>query len=148
MYHVLPDSKGSKSVLHFAQRFHLMTLGQVPQHSCSEPRDEKVIAGAAFPPLLQTAAKHVKVAQVLGSGPGYFKLQRGPTPTAPGQDRVLVVAFGSAPGVPNWGGLLQKVQVPFADGEGLFAFFGREMWVMGVGGGWGGCEIVMAMLHY
>lgn len=24
-------------------------------------------------------------------------------------DRVLVVAFGSAPGVPNWGGLLARV---------------------------------------
>ena len=57
-----------------------------------------------------------------GDGPGYFKLQLGPT--APAQangagngsssdssssGRVLVVAFGSAPGLPNWGGILAKV---------------------------------------
>lgn len=44
---------------------------------------------------------------VLGSGPGYFKLQPGGP--AGSRGRVLVVAFGSAPGVPNWGGLLAKV---------------------------------------
>ena len=47
-----------------------------------------------------------------GDGPGYFKLQLGPTAAWDGSDsseRVLVVALGSAPGLPNWGGILAKV---------------------------------------
>jgi hypothetical protein len=54
-----------------------------------------------------------------GDGAGYFKLQLGPTsplnsssgsPSSSNNDgRVLVVAFGSAPGLPNWGGVLAKV---------------------------------------
>lgn len=55
-----------------------------------------------------------------GDGRGYFKLQLGPTAhlhTAGSSngddtavsDRVLLVAFGSAPGLPNWGGVLAKV---------------------------------------
>eukprot|EP00198_Chlamydomonas_reinhardtii_P001847 XP_001691183.1 predicted protein [Chlamydomonas reinhardtii] len=53
--------------------------------------------------------------QAGGGGPGYFKLQYGPQrPGAPlngaaSSNDVLVVAFGSAPGTPNWGGLLGKV---------------------------------------
>ncbi|KAG2424858.1 hypothetical protein HYH02_015121 [Chlamydomonas schloesseri] len=48
-------------------------------------------------------------------GPGYFKLQYGPQRPgaalngAGSSNDVLVVAFGSAPGTPNWGGLLGKV---------------------------------------
>jgi len=48
-----------------------------------------------------------------GAAPGYFKLQ----PHTPGAAaEVLVVAFGSAPGVPNWGKLLDLVagHVPVA----------------------------------
>ncbi|KAG2426244.1 hypothetical protein HXX76_013002 [Chlamydomonas incerta] len=50
-----------------------------------------------------------------GGGPGYFKLQYGPQRPggtlngAGSSNDVLVVAFGSAPGTPNWGGLLGKV---------------------------------------
>lgn len=51
-----------------------------------------------------------------GDGPGYFKLQLGPTAACDGSsssssssERVLVVALGSAPGLPNWGGILAKV---------------------------------------
>lgn len=55
-----------------------------------------------------------------GDGPGYFKLQLGPTAAWDGgsissnsssgsSERVLVVALGSAPGLPNWGGILAKV---------------------------------------
>ncbi|KAG2486470.1 hypothetical protein HYH03_014917 [Edaphochlamys debaryana] len=58
----------------------------------------------------------VRVGCVLGSGPGYFKLQYGPGASGGSPEggvgssnRVLVVAFGSAPGTPNWGGLLSRV---------------------------------------
>jgi hypothetical protein len=50
-----------------------------------------------------------------GNGPGYFKLQFGPSSSSSSSggghsaDRVLVVAFGSAPGLPNWGGVMSKV---------------------------------------
>jgi hypothetical protein len=49
-----------------------------------------------------------------GTGPGYFKLQRcepqaAEAAAAAGLPRVLVVAFGSAPGLPNWGGVLSRV---------------------------------------
>lgn len=52
-----------------------------------------------------------------GDGPGYFKLQLGPSMDAGSSsdncsvpdDRVLVVAFGSAPGLPNWGGVMRQV---------------------------------------
>ncbi|GIL92310.1 hypothetical protein Vretimale_19518 [Volvox reticuliferus] len=75
---------------------------------------------------------NVRVGCVLGSGPGYFKLQYGPqrpsgdcVSDGPGAGRtgrsnersagvrssndLLIVAFGSAPGTPNWGGLLGKI---------------------------------------
>jgi hypothetical protein len=45
-------------------------------------------------------------------GPGYFKLQLGPSADSSNghdDDRVLVVAFGSAPGLPNWGGVMRQV---------------------------------------
>lgn len=46
-------------------------------------------------------------------GPGYFKLVRGPAPP-PGQPSVLVVAYGSAPGEPNWGGALKRARAEAA----------------------------------
>ncbi len=60
----------------------------------------------------------VRVGCVLASGPGYFKLQYGPgarlgggsaTSSGTGKRGLLVVAFGSAPGTPNFGGLLRRV---------------------------------------
>lgn len=58
-----------------------------------------------------------------GSGRGYFKLQRGPrsgrahVEFADGTvgDRALLVAFGSAPGEPNWGGVVAKVRASCSD---------------------------------
>jgi hypothetical protein len=97
-------------------------------------------AAAADPGLLAAARAArpglLRVGAVKGSGPGYFKLQRGGAAgdppvtsssagssdvdgTAAGsggadgtgqpRERVLVVAFGSAPGLPNWGGVLRQV---------------------------------------
>jgi len=66
------------------------------------------------PPYDRQAHNKV-VFNLQGDGPGYFKLQLGPTAPADGgsssggSNRVLVVAFGSAPGLPNWGGILAKV---------------------------------------
>jgi len=60
---------------------------------------------------------HVVVSEVINPGPGegqrrgYWKRVRW------SEDRlapVLVVAFGSAPGVPNWGGLLKKLKTDLA----------------------------------
>jgi hypothetical protein len=46
-----------------------------------------------------------------GDGPGYFKLQLGQasSSSSSSEERVLVVAFGSAPGLPNWGGVMRQV---------------------------------------
>lgn len=41
--------------------------------------------------------------------PGYFKLEKSTNNTT-NDTKVLVVSFGSAPGVPNWGGLLKRVR--------------------------------------
>lgn len=45
---------------------------------------------------------------------GYFKLDHCPGSEANGQfvddKKLLIVAFGSAPGVPNWGGILKRVR--------------------------------------
>ncbi|KAL3161282.1 hypothetical protein ABBQ38_009638 [Trebouxia sp. C0009 RCD-2024] len=63
-------------------------------------------------PRVLDAAKGVRVGEVFGHGVGYFKLQFGDAPSAedtPQGERLLVVSFGSAPGLPNWGGLLKKV---------------------------------------
>ncbi len=62
------------------------------------------------------ASGKLRVSEVQGSGHGYFKLQAA-VPPAVGQDGrwqlqrapVLIVAFGSAPGTPNWGGLLARL---------------------------------------
>ncbi|BDA46872.1 probable leucine-rich repeat-containing protein 7 at N-terminal half [Coccomyxa sp. Obi] len=65
--------------------------------------------------VLAAANGRLQVGEIRGCGRGYFKLRRGP----PGDivsaagitgERVLVVAFGSAPGVPNWGGLLERIR--------------------------------------
>ncbi len=77
------------------------------------------------PQLLQAAGDRIKLGEVMGSGPGYFKLTPSPLAgtvaecalTAAGEgaggrlpsQRTLVVAFGSAPGHPNWGGLLGRL---------------------------------------
>jgi len=51
-----------------------------------------------------------------GAAPGYFKLQ----PHTPGAAaEVLVVAFGSAPGVPNWGKLLDLVRASMSREDGV-----------------------------
>lgn len=76
-----------------------------------------------------------------GGAHGYFKLDAAP-PAAAAADNgssrpsteVLVVSFGSAPGTPNWGGLLKKVraaattpQVRRAAGAWCSALLGRQL---------------------
>ncbi|GFR49026.1 hypothetical protein Agub_g11048 [Astrephomene gubernaculifera] len=118
--------------------------------------------------LVEALPSNVRVGCVLGSGPGYFKLQYGPqrpvtaaaagsqpdcqdgdvsskagcqgqdegevgsgdVSGAPGllqhqqcssSNELLVVAFGSAPGTPNWGGLLGSVyKAAASDAERYF----------------------------
>jgi len=60
-------------------------------------------------------SSNIKVSEVHGTGPGYFKLEKSPqllSSAIPSNkfSQVLVVAFGSAPGVPNWGGLLKRIR--------------------------------------
>ena len=77
--------------------------------------------------LIQAAGDRIKLGEVTGSGPGYFKLTPSPvvesvaecalTAVVPAMGagvrlpsrRTLVVAFGSAPGHPNWGNLLGRL---------------------------------------
>lgn len=82
--------------------------------------DERQLALA--PPALAEAALACGKLRVSGPAPsggglGYFKLEPAPAAAAAsstGSSRptteVLVVSFGSAPGTPNWGGLLKKVR--------------------------------------
>lgn len=75
--------------------------------------DEAQLAGAAGHAVQQQAAAGngaVRRGIILGGGPGYFKLQLGRAASSSDDDeRVLVVAFGSAPGLPNWGGVMRQV---------------------------------------
>ncbi|GLC33409.1 hypothetical protein PLESTB_000072400 [Pleodorina starrii] len=122
------------------------------------PRDPSADGSSSSSPGssggLDSLPKSVRVGCVLGSGPGYFKLQYGPQrPAAGGGDgagfvaswgaagtgpaaggpscaggcggvgssnELLVVAFGSAPGTPNWGGLLSKVYRAATAEEGRY----------------------------
>ncbi|KAF8072363.1 PPOX1 [Scenedesmus sp. PABB004] len=73
--------------------------------------DQRQLVGAAraaADALRDAGSMSVRAGVVEGAGPGYFKLQPGP-PGPPGCERVLVVAFGSAPGLPNWGGVMRLV---------------------------------------
>ena len=87
--------------------------------------DERQLEGAPQELLAAAGSKLRVSAMVSGSsssgsgssGPGYFKLEQAPARAADagnGSSRrtteVLVVSFGSAPGTPNWGGLLKKVR--------------------------------------
>jgi hypothetical protein len=77
--------------------------------------DSKQAAGAPAD-LLAAVGERAQVCEICGAGPGYFKLERGPAGGGGGGPAdVLVVAFGSAPGVPNWGGLLRRVRAAAAD---------------------------------
>lgn len=80
--------------------------------------------------LVAAAGPKLRVSRIIpappgsGSSPGYFKLDPAPAAAAAagnGSSRatteVLVVSFGSAPGTPNWGGLLRKVRAAAVDPE-------------------------------
>jgi len=60
----------------------------------------------------------VRVSEIPEGNPrGYFKLVRWRNDPESPRAPVLVVAFGSAPGVPNWGGLLKKLEKNVKDGD-------------------------------
>ncbi|GJP46334.1 hypothetical protein CLOM_g5636 [Closterium sp. NIES-68] len=73
-----------------------------------------------LPPLEQPLPSNVLVSRLAGTGAarqdgGYFKVQPWQRVSSPSEAEahrsgVLVVAFGSAPAVPNWAGLLRKVK--------------------------------------
>ena len=88
--------------------------------------DERQLEGAPRE-LLEAAGSKLRVSAMVSgsgsssssgsSGPGYFKLEQAPARAAAADNgssrrttEVLVVSFGSAPGTPNWGGLLKKVR--------------------------------------
>eukprot|EP00667_Euglena_gracilis_P004228 EG_transcript_4248 len=76
-------------------------------------------AATGIPASALARCPNVKVGTVnsdAGHQPGYFKLQRH-DPARPAA--VLVVAFGSAPGVPNWGKLLDLVAASMAEADGV-----------------------------
>jgi hypothetical protein len=92
---------------------------RVPLPACSwTPTMCACLRAGVDPGLVNTALAGgvLRVGEVLGSGRGYFKLQlaTAPSPQAGGgwgvqRAPVLVVALGSAPGTPNWGGLLSRL---------------------------------------
>jgi len=83
--------------------------------------------GPTGPPPASSNAGRVRPAVRTAAAPGYWKLDVGP-PGAPGAGtdpsspvldaagrpasggRALIIAFGSAPGEPNWGGLLGRIR--------------------------------------
>lgn len=79
---------------------------------------------------------------------GYFKLQPGAQFVQEGSPRVLVVAFGSAPGTPNWGGILKQVSAEAGRTmagrfDTLYVVDACRSWY---GGGDAGCEMYRAKL--
>jgi hypothetical protein len=96
---------------------------------------------------LKTVAKQVRPGTIVDAGPGYFKIARRHN-LEPGleaaagtnhhyTDSALVVAFGSAPGVPNWGGMLKRVELAGAADshwqsfDVLFVVDGARSWYNG-----------------
>lgn len=85
--------------------------------SCSHLKAFGVDSLVDFPNALQVEEhKALQVSEIVGTGlapslGGYFKLQR-PTESSANcfPAEVVVVTFGSAPGVPNWGGLLRRTR--------------------------------------
>jgi len=63
-------------------------------------------AARAGPRLVAAAGPAVAVSRRAADGAGYWKLEPG----ARGGGEALVVAFGSAPGEPNWGRLLARLR--------------------------------------
>jgi hypothetical protein len=98
---------------------------------------------AAPKELLKATGRRVRISTIQGSGPGYFKLERAAAATRGGDDArragVLVVSFGSAPGVPNWAGLLRRVRQAAegeeeADFDVLYVVDPARSWYAGVRG--------------
>jgi len=66
------------------------------------------------------SAAFVTISEIPENAPvGYFKLVRWHGSSAPEKKNapVLIVSFGSAPGVPNWGGLLKKLAKNISAGD-------------------------------
>ena len=96
---------------------------------------------------LRLVAKQVRPGTTVDGGPGYFKIARRhnlvlgleAAAGADGRsaDSAVVVAFGSAPGVPNWGGLLKRVELAGAADpdwqsfDVLFVVDGARSWYDG-----------------
>ena len=97
--------------------------------------------------LLRTVAKQVRPGTIAGGGPGYYKVARqhslepgfeaGAGADHRATENALVVAFGSAPGVPNWGGMLKRVELAGAADpdwqsfDVLFVVDGARSWYNG-----------------
>lgn len=66
----------------------------------------------------KTRDEFVSEAEIPEEAPdGYFKLVRWDSANGDSRAPVLIVSFGSAPGVPNWGGLLKKLQKNAKSGD-------------------------------
>ena len=101
--------------------------------------------------LLAAAGPAVSVSGRAADAPGYWKLERGGPPSSSSSRRLdvtdargtrgrraLVVAFGSAPGEPNWGGLLARLRADAAEPahtafDVLYVVDGGRSWYGGGG---------------
>lgn len=93
--------------------------GQLAQ--LAAPRREELVSAAG--PKLRVSRIVPPPSGAAGQAHGYFKLDPAPAADAAGAAgaapsaaaEVLVVSFGSAPGTPNWGGLLKKARAAAVD---------------------------------
>lgn len=91
------------------------------------PAARREALAAAAGPKLRVSRIVPPPARVAGHTHGYFKLDPAPPPLGTSgaagaagtasrpTAEVLVVSFGSAPGTPNWGGLLKKARAAAVD---------------------------------
>ena len=103
--------------------------------------DRSQLAGVPGAALAAAGGRLAAGAIAPGSGPGYFKLEEAHSmDSAPAEEprraRCLVVSFGSAPGTPNWGGVLGRVRAAAktpaeADFDVLYVVDPHRAWYRG-----------------
>uniref|UniRef100_A0A061RCG5 Leucine rich repeat protein n=1 Tax=Tetraselmis sp. GSL018 TaxID=582737 RepID=A0A061RCG5_9CHLO len=104
----LADEESRQLVEGIGQAPQLRALGlDMKQVAALGPQQLEPAAAAEVLQVSRIAGRDVAAGECPPRG--YFKLSEGRQLHKEGSPKVLVVAFGSAPGVPNWAGLLRRV---------------------------------------